>query len=1101
MKLHPVAMAVALCSSGLLLSACNQNDSSTPANPEAKTPPWSFDLYMVGEFSGWNRDNKFKFVYRDGAYHLDNLRLNSGMPPFKVAGPEWGTYPDFAADTQKETAIQPGHAYPMYYLDGGQNNRLVVERKGLFDIRVEVNRADLAAPGITFTMERDDPVYPETLYLLGIEGSREPVLSLTYLGDGRYVTVARLAAGDHKLEIGSAGGELGLSSLGAQAKPSESLPLARCDGACTPFSLTLAQEGFYRFELDASRTDAPRLTVTAVSSEDLTLVNPHQGHEAVEKLPFETYQTGVKEEVTFSVLKRDAALREYAQSTTQELRDPVENYVSYREEADLPRVRTGSLAFDALFALANHEMRLNSVSEVKDGSYNGGRAIPCDCFETGAKWHYVWTRDLSYATDLGLGTLDPQRARNSLQFKLSPFRSSLQGDLSPRIPEGAQIVQDTGTGGSWPISTDRVTWAMGAEAVLDSLSDAERLVFARQVYGGLKATLESDRLAAFDPADGLYTGEQSYLDWREQTYARWITGDIAHIGMSKALSTNVNHYRALRLAARLADQQGESEAASRYEGWARDLKLAINRGFWMPEQGMYASLIYGATDASQGYRFDMLGEALAIVSGIADEQQARSIVSRYPFGPFGAPVYFPQQPDVPVYHNRSIWPFVTAYALKAAVQVKSVAAVDRHVDTLMRGAALNLSNMENLEWLSGQPSLMDLDHPELSGPVINSQRQLWSVGGYLGMVTSDIFGYRVEEGGLRLKPFVTTRLHRLMGGSDSVTLEGLNYRGKTISIGLQLPAQGAAGGYYPVAGIRLNGNEVSGDRIDASQLQGSNRIEIRFGAAQADEQPVTLIEGVDPRSVDDPSVFAPREPQMVAVTRRGDGVAVEFSDRANRGGVTYNLYRNGQRVASGLTEPRWLDASLPATDGACYSAEAVYGTSGHRSHHAKPLCLNAVQERIPVTDARVRHDGSLVTGEGIEVTYLKDWGAPGEQLLIGDLPIEGKRMIRLEYFNGHHAINLGVTNGVKLVEVMNPDGAVVASGVVQMPHVMKEGEKKPLRESTPLAVDLPAGRYSVRVSDFYNMSYLGSNESYNDAGGREGPVNRVDLAALLLTDR
>ena len=54
---------------------------------------------------------------------------------------------------------------------------------------------------------------------------------------------------------------------------------------------------------------------------------------------------------------------------------------------------------------------------------------------------------------------------------------------------------------------------------------------------------------------------------------------------------------------------------------------------------------------------------------------------------------------MPVYHNRAIWPFVSAYGLKAAAMVQNVAVVDHHIDSLMRGAALNLSNMENLEWL------------------------------------------------------------------------------------------------------------------------------------------------------------------------------------------------------------------------------------------------------------------------------------------------------------------------------------------------------------------------------------------------------------------
>ena len=51
---------------------------------------------------------------------------------------------------------------------------------------------------------------------------------------------------------------------------------------------------------------------------------------------------------------------------------------------------------------------------------------------------------------------------------------------------------------------------------------------------------------------------------------------------------------------------------------------------------------------------------------MAPPQRAAQALARYPHAPFGAPVIAPQQPGVPVYHNRAIWPFVTAYALKAA---------------------------------------------------------------------------------------------------------------------------------------------------------------------------------------------------------------------------------------------------------------------------------------------------------------------------------------------------------------------------------------------------------------------------------------------------
>lgn len=1105
MKIHPLALSVALLCGGVILSGCNDNGSSSnndnAVKPEVKAP-WDFDLYLVGEFSGWDRADKFKLVFKDGVYRLDNLKMNSGMSPFKVGGPEWTKYPDFSADSRKETSIFPEQRYPMYYQNNGQNNRLVVTEKGLLDIQVKVINADLAAPVIEFAMVRDDPNYGESLYLKGVDGNLEPLLQMVYQGDKRYVVVAKLTPGEHKIKMASAQDGIGFAPGGAISL-NENVRMQRCDSGCQLASLSVSQAGYYKFVLDASQDEqAPWLLVSAATDEDLGMINPHEGHELIEKLEYQTHKPGVKEVATFSVKQVGADYRDYAQSTTQELRDPGDSFTTYQEQADLARLRSGDMVFDALFALATHEMRQNSVAQVKDGSYGGGQAIPCDCFETGAKWHYVWTRDLSYATDLGLGVLDPQRARNSLQFKLSDFRAELKQGLDGLIPQGRQIIQDTGTGGSWPISTDRMGWALAAEQVLAALPAGERSAFLPEAFEGLRNTIESDRLAAFDENDGLYGGEQSFLDWRDQTYAKWITADIAHIGMSKSLSTNVLHYQGLRLAARLATELGQDELVIRYSQWAAELKQAINHGFWLADEKMYASLINTNTDPSPAYKFDLLGESLAILAGIADEEQAREIVSRYPLGPYGAPVYFPQQPDMPVYHNRAIWPFVSAYGLKAAARVQNVAVADRHVDSLMRGAALNLSNMENLEWLSGQPSLMDLTHPDLTGPVINSQRQLWSVGGYLGMVTSTLFGYHIEEQGIRVSPFVTAHLHKLMGAKPEAALKGLNYRGKQIEIKLRLPDVGEEGSYYPVRGITLNDAPV-GELITEDMLTASNLIEVQLGAGVADEQGIRLIEDVAPLDVENRKVFAPTEPTLLGVTEQGGKLVVALQDSVNQGALSYNIYRDGKLVAAGLDAARdWVDNLAPQPSMAyCYSAEAIYPESGNRSHHAKPVCYQPERQRIAVDADTVSHSGTLTAADAaIPVPYLKDWGRPEDTLLVRGVTLDGKRAIRLQYNNAQHAINLGVTNGVKRVSVLS-NGKVVASGMVQMPHVMQDGDLKPLRDSTPVIVAVPAGQYDIQVSDFYNMSYLKANATYNDAGGQGGAVNLIDLAGITVSAR
>jgi hypothetical protein len=457
---------------------------------------------------------------------------------------------------------------------------------------------------------------------------------------------------------------------------------------------------------------------------------------------------------------------------------------------------------------------------------------------------------------------------------------------------------------------------------------------------------------------------------------------------------------------------------------------------------------------------------------------------------------------MPVYHNRAIWPFVSAYGLKAAARVQNVAVADRHVDSLMRGAALNLSNMENLEWLSGQPSLMDLTHPDLTGPVINSQRQLWSVGGYLGMVTSTLFGYHIEEQGIRVSPFATAHLHKLMGAKPEAALKGLNYRGKQIEIKLLLPDVGGEGSYYPVRGITLNGAPV-GELITEDMLTASNLIEVQLGAGVADEQGIRLIEDVAPLDVENRKVFAPTEPTLLGVTEQGGKLVVGLQDSVNQGALSYNIYRDGKLVAAGLDAARdWVDELAPQPGMAyCYSAEAIYPESGNRSHHAKPVCYQPERQRIAVDADTVSHSGTLTAADAaIPVPYLKDWGRPEDTLLVRGITLDGKRAIRLQYSNAQHAINLGVTNGVKRVSVLS-NGKVVASGMVQMPHVMQDGDLKPLRDSTPVIVAVPAGQYDIQVSDFYNMSYLKANAIYNDAGGQGGAVNLIDLASITVSAR
>jgi neutral trehalase len=74
----------------------------------------------------------------------------------------------------------------------------------------------------------------------------------------------------------------------------------------------------------------------------------------------------------------------------------------------------------------------------------------------------------------------------------------------------------------------------------------------------------------------------------------------------------------------LAREQGDSARAARYEGWARDLKRAINARLWLDDAGMYSSLTAAHFDGAPMHKFDWLGQSLAIVTGVADGERARN---------------------------------------------------------------------------------------------------------------------------------------------------------------------------------------------------------------------------------------------------------------------------------------------------------------------------------------------------------------------------------------------------------------------------------------------------------------------------------------------
>ena len=789
-------------------------------------------------------------------------------------------------------------------------------------------------------------------------------------------------------------------------------------------------------------------------------------------------------------------LREYALSSTAVRRDDLPGSPRIvREHAGQPTLRTGHDLFDALYALALAEVEEASVEAIHDGAFAGGAPLPCPnggCFETGRLWTYVWTRDVSYAVDLGLAGVDPQRARNSLELKLS----------APRDGAAEQIVQDTGTGGSYPVSTDRVVWALGAAALLPHLDDAGREELEARAYAALRATVEHDRGVVFDAADGLYRGEQSFLDWREQSYPAWVAQDTAPIAASKALSTNVLHLRALEITAQLAAVHGEAGDAARYTAWADALRTAVRARFWLEDAGLYATFSTELLEPSPARQFDLLGSALAITSGVATAAQAARIVASYPHvGPGSAPVIFPQQQRTPIYHNRAEWPFVTAYWLRAAAVADHARAADRAVRSLMRGAALNLSNMENLELATGAPWV---DDGAYSGPVVNSQRQLWSVAGYLSMVNHTLFGLRFEDDALSLVPYVSRDLRNsLFAGTDRLILDDVPWQRTTTTIVLHLPTVGGEGGSYAVGEVRLNGAPVTLP-IARSMLEAQNRLDVTL-VAPSTTGPTELTE----RALTDwREIYAPRAPAITAVRRDVAAIALDLdAGGEDTGTITYNVYRDGAQLASTLagTTASYLDPTANTAGSPCYAVETCF-PNGNCSQRSRAACWwgDDTSAIVSVPASAFQATGGVAANDHGRFHY-GSWGDAGDELVIPSVtPARtGPTLVQLVYGNGAGPINTGITCAVKRIVIEDTaSGEQVASDVVVMPQL---GTWNRWTDSTFVRADLDASKtYRITIkgdASTVNMSAFDHFSSYGGTGGADGPFERVNIAELKLLSR
>ena len=505
--------------------------------------------------------------------------------------------------------------------------------------------------------------------------------------------------------------------------------------------------------------------------------------------------------------------------------------------AAFPQYQSSFLLSDAIYNLSLEEM-INAVE-------------PDSTFRTGKLWSGVWTRDISYSIILSMAYLQPKVAMNSLLRKVN---------------RKGRIIQDTGTGGAYPCSTDRMIWAVAAWEIYKATGSRDWL---QQAYPIIKNSVEDDINIAYDKTTGLVKGESSFLDWREQTYPKWM--QPADIFESECLGTNAVHFKANKVLSEMATVLNQKEVAEKHAAIAEKIKKAINTYLWQPAKGYYGQFLYGRNHKILSPRAEALGEALCVLWDIADKPKQQQIISSVPVTDLGIPCIFPQIPAIAPYHNNAIWPFVQTYWMWASAKAGNENAVLKSMAAIYRPAAMFLTNKENFVASNG----------DFAGTQINSSNMLWSLSGNISLVHAVLFGIRFHTDSLFFEPFVP----RAFNGNRR--LSNFRYRHTILDITME--------GYgNRISGITLDGKPLEKAAVPAS-LTGTHTIHITLANNNAGNNAVN----------DQPVYFTLAAPEA---SFKNDTLAW----MPVPGAVTYQIIKNAQPLAKIKQDTFHINKNVPA---------------------------------------------------------------------------------------------------------------------------------------------------------------------------------------------
>lgn len=581
----------------------------------------------------------------------------------------------------------------------------------------------------------------------------------------------------------------------------------------------------------------------------------------------------------------------------------------------------------ALYNMALEEMLLDVR---KDSTYMAG-----------ALWPDTWTRDAVYSIYFSYSWIMPEISRRTLE------KQTLQ---NPR-----EALQDTGSGGSYPISTDRVVWAVAAWEYYLVTGDK---LWLQEAYEGLRNTALKDLHIAFDTNVNLFKGETCSMDWRTHTYPNWFSN--VNIGESFSSGTNALHfflYRFLKNAGSILNVPMEEQ--NLWSNTGEKLKQGMNKHFWNEEKGLFECYLYPEI---LGYvpsqRVGCMSNGLSAILGVASAEQINKVVENSPMYVYGAAVLYPSIPDDFAYHNKSVWPVWETPLLYAAKSSKNLAVTEHLMKSLVRQSALFLTHKENLTYDTGYDR----------ATALNSDRQLWSVASYISMVYRVLFGMELTTKGIHFNPVLPAWV------GTEIKLDNFKYRDATLNITVK-------GEGTQIASMTVNGKNKKTSYVLPVGAKGTYDIVITLTKDNENSGKINMV-AAGPRNC-----WSPVEPVI-----RLENKYIHWSMQP---GVSYRL--KGAGVNKEVQSPYNLQNEKPG-----YYTVCAVNEQGVESDLSNPVLYTSYERRYEAEDfaetSFIKTDVKGFSGNG----YVKDYSAnPTDFSMDIDVPERGDYVIRFTGANGH----------------------------------------------------------------------------------------------------